>query len=130
MRANKGRSMARTDATVLHNGMQFDSLTSLQIGILRNIGKGSFSEFDASENTLDIVYGLQSSKFVTGTFELDISGTEALGLVAKYGGGYQRRRAAAMVYEDDEITEFSTEWDVHDIAANPDRIPLESISQY
>lgn len=101
--------------------LDFNDLTSIQIGALRAIYDNRLDFDNASERMLDVVSELQNLSLVDDTFELTDLGNKAVQLALQLGGSERRQaaaRAAAKVqlddiYDDDYPTtddRFGDDW--------------------
>ncbi len=74
--------------------LDFNDLTSIQIGALRSIHDNRFDFDTASERMLDVVTELQNLNLVDDIFDLTELGKQAVTIALRLGGS-QRRQAAA-----------------------------------
>lgn len=74
-------------------GLDFNDLSSIQIGALRAISDGRLDFANASDRMMDIVYELQGLNLVNAAYDLTPTGEKAVGLALTLGGA--ERRAAA-----------------------------------
>lgn len=94
--------------------LDFNELTSLQIGTLRAIGSGRFDLDEASDRMMDVTYELQQLNLVTQDYELTSTGEKAIHLAEKLGGSAERRRAASKVAVEQEDDLVSVDVDDYD----------------
>ena len=90
-------------STLLDNGIDFNDLTSRQIGTLRAIADNRVDYTDASEEKLEMLETLQIIGLVDHSQQVTPSGRKAVALANVLGGSKERRRAAAR--EDVELDE-------------------------
>ena len=81
-------------STKLDNGMDFNELTSPQIGTLRTVSSDKFDYAEASEKMFDSVGLLQLMGLIDSDVHLTTSGIKAIELASVLGGSKERRRAA------------------------------------
>ena len=74
--------------------LDFNDLTSIQIGALRAIHDNRFDFDTASDRMLDVVTELQNLNLVDDIFDLTELGSKAVTIALQLGGS-QRRQAAA-----------------------------------
>jgi hypothetical protein len=86
--------------TMINSKVDFNQLSSLQIGGLRQIERGSFCEHSASDKMLSAIYVLQDMGLVDELFNLTSDGSIALTLSDKLGGGSEKRRVIAAIGND------------------------------
>ena len=74
--------------------LDFNELTSIQIGALRAISDGRL-DFENTSDSMDMVlYDLQEYNLLDSEFELTPTGQKAVDLAIKLGGSFERRQAA------------------------------------
>ena len=82
--------------TMIDGKLDFNILTSMHIGALRNIDRGNFDEYSASDRMMNTVYELEGFGLVDKLFNLTPTGRIALDISFKVGGASEKRRAAEM----------------------------------
>jgi hypothetical protein len=82
--------------TMIDGKLDFNILTSMHIGALRNIDRGNFDEYSASDRMMNTVYELEGFGLVDKLFNLTPTGGIALDISFKVGGASEKRRAAEM----------------------------------
>ena len=82
--------------TTLINGIDFNDLTSKQIGTIRAVDAGRVNYDNISERMLESVEDLQLMGFITNDLELTLVGKEVITLAMAMGGSKERRRAATL----------------------------------
>jgi|AntRauTorcE11897_2_1112592.scaffolds.fasta_scaffold00120_13 hypothetical protein len=75
--------------------LDFNELTSIQIGALRAISAGRLDFDNASDRMMDVIYELQHYNLLDRSMELTVTGNKAVGLADRLGGSAERRRAAS-----------------------------------
>lgn len=109
--------LSHTIGRLVEIKLDFDDLTSVQIGTLRAISKDIVDFENVSDSILSTLYGLQEYNLLDSEFKLTATGEKALNLSDKLGGSLERRRAimskSLKLNKDDEtvICEYDTDSD-------------------
>ena len=105
---------------ILDNGMQFNDITSRQIGTLRSIDENRFDHDNISDKNIENLETLRALKLINKFSILTPSGNTAIKFANALGGSKERRRAATIddvkidendIYKGDYVNRIKHPWE-------------------
>lgn len=117
--------LTETAEQVVGISLDFNDLSSLQIGTLRAISDGRVDFANATDRMLDIVDQLQGYNLVDAAYSLTPTGEKAVGLALTIGGS-ERRAAVAKAQRQKEYDPDKDVYnDYEDVMDNDDWSELD-----
>lgn len=120
-----GDILLETKQKVVEISLDFNDLSSIQIGALRAIHDGRLDFDNASDRMQNVLYDLQDFNLIDDFYELTPTGQKAVKLAMEIGGSERRQAAqraakANMLDQDEDVYDTAYPVDNDDFGADDD----------